>query len=112
MIEALVTAGEGPQVETNPNSRDSRRETLNFQDDRCFRHWKGSTVVFGVDRDELTVVGLGSEDPKKLRDQLSSMIRSRVIPTPISSQVFTSWKVRRSLYCEWTQSKSALWNYC
>jgi predicted HTH transcriptional regulator len=32
--------------------------------------------------DELTVCGLGSEDPKKLRDRLGNLIRETVIPTP------------------------------
>jgi len=83
VIEALVTAGEGPQLEYKskiPETADERRST--FKTIAAFATGKGGTVVFGVDRDELTVVGLGSEDPKKLRDQLSSMIRSRVIPTP------------------------------
>jgi predicted HTH transcriptional regulator len=83
VIEALVTAGEGPQLEYKskiPDTAGERRST--FKTIAAFATGNGGTVVFGVDRDELTVVGLGSEDPKKLRDQLSSMIRSRVIPTP------------------------------
>ena len=80
-VEALIAMGEGPQVEFKemlPTS--STRRTLKTV--AAFASGDGGTVVFGINRDEVTVTGLGSEDPTKLRDQLTNMVRATIIPMP------------------------------
>lgn len=42
----------------------------------------GGTMVFGMDPDELTVTGLGDDDPRKLRDHLYDLLHRSVIPAP------------------------------
>jgi hypothetical protein len=52
---------------------------------RCSRPWRRSptaraaTIVFGMDPDELTVIGI-SEDYKEVRDRLGRLIRGNVVP--------------------------------
>ena len=82
--EAIVFGGEGPFIEFK-----SRLPVGGTKTDRVFRtvaafaNGAGGTVVVGVDRDELTVIGLGQDvDVKKERDRIGQLIRSRVLPTP------------------------------
>lgn|ERR1022692_1425948 len=48
----------------------------------AFATWDGGTMIFGINRDELTITGLGEEDPGKLRDQLVDLVRAAVDPMP------------------------------
>jgi Putative DNA-binding domain len=83
-LDALLSSGEGPDVEFKsaiPESKPEPRRKV-FKTVAAFATGGGGTMVFGMDPDELTVCGLGSEDPKNLRDRLGNLIRESVIPTP------------------------------
>jgi predicted HTH transcriptional regulator len=78
-VEALLAAGEGPQVEYKrqlPDTAEQKRKMLKTA--AAFASQDGGSMVFGMDPDEITVVGLGDQDPKKLRDRLYAT----VIPPP------------------------------
>lgn len=83
-IEAVVYGGEGPFVEFKSMLPKAGSKTDRaFNTIAAFANGAGGTVVFGVDRDELTVVGLGEDaDPKRERDRVGQLIRTRVLPTP------------------------------
>jgi hypothetical protein len=81
-IEALLAAGEGPQVEFKrqlPETAEQKRKV--FKTVAALATGDGGTVVFGMDPDELTVTGLDGE-PRKLRDQLYDLVNRIVIPPP------------------------------
>lgn len=84
VVEAVVYGGEGPFVEfkgilPKAGSKTDRA----FNTIAAFANGAGGTVVFGVDRDELTVIGLSEmADPKRERDRIGQLIRARVLPTP------------------------------
>jgi hypothetical protein len=48
----------------------------------AFAAGEGGTIIFGVNRDEVTITGLGAQDPGKLRDQLDNLIHAAVSPVP------------------------------
>lgn len=49
----------------------------------AFANGQGGDIVFGIDPDEVTFVGLESAgSDTDLRDQLAQMVRARVVPTP------------------------------
>lgn len=82
VVEGLIASGEGPRVEFKsrlPDSPAQRRSA--FKTVAAFANGSGGTVIFGVDPDEVTVVGLDGE-PNKLRDDLANLVRARVAPTP------------------------------
>ena len=82
-LEALLAAGEGPVVEFKrqlPESAEQKRKVLKTV--AAFATGDGGTVVFGMDPDELTVTGLGAEDPRRLRDRLHDLVNRIVIPPP------------------------------
>jgi hypothetical protein len=82
-VEALLAAGEGPEVEFKrelPATTEQKRK--HFKTVAAFANGDGGVMVFGMDPDELTVVGLGNEDPKKLRDLLYALIHRAVVPSP------------------------------
>jgi hypothetical protein len=82
-VEALLAAGEGPQVEYKrqlPDTAEQKRKTLKTA--AAFATQDGGTMVFGMDPDELTVTGLGDQDPKKLRDRLYALVDGTVVPPP------------------------------
>jgi|GEM_PF-1022624 hypothetical protein len=83
-VEAIVYGGEGPFVEFKSILPKAGSKTDRaFNTIAAFANGAGGTVVFGVDRDELTVVGLGEDaDPNKERDRVGQLIRTRVLPTP------------------------------
>jgi hypothetical protein len=81
-IQALISGGEGPQLELKsvmPHDSVSKRKT--FKTAAAFANAGGGTILIGVDRDEMTVLGVHG-DPTRLRDQMSAMVRSSVEPTP------------------------------
>jgi hypothetical protein len=89
VIEALLAVGEGPQVEYKeylPSPKD--RRTLKSV--AAFANGDGGTLVFGVNRDEVTVVGVSEDQPvTKLRDDLVNLVRGSVVPMPqVSAQHF------------------------
>jgi hypothetical protein len=82
-IEALLAAGEGPQIEYKrqlPATAEQKRKMLKTA--AAFATCDGGTMVFGMDPDEVTVTGLGPEDPKILRDQLYDLVHRTVVPSP------------------------------
>lgn len=84
-VEAIIYGGEGPLVEfkhalpeAGAKKTDSGCKTI-----AAFANGAGGTLVYGIDRDEVTVTGLGeSPDPNKERDRIGQLIRNRVVPTP------------------------------
>jgi hypothetical protein len=83
VIEALIYGGEGPQVEFKRSLpwQEETKPRNPFKTIAAFANGDGGTVVYGVDRDELTVVGLVDDLPAS-RDQLGQMICAQVIPKP------------------------------
>jgi hypothetical protein len=82
-VEALLAAGEGPQVEYKrqlPDTAEQKRRTLKTT--AAFATQDGGTIVFGIDPDELTVTGLGDQDSKSLRDRLYALVHGTVVPPP------------------------------
>lgn len=83
--EAIIYSGEGPQVEfkqqlPEPGQKktDSSCKTI-----AAYANGNGGTLVYGIDRDEVTVVGLSADgDLNKERDRIGQLIRTRVLPTP------------------------------
>jgi hypothetical protein len=84
VIEAIIYSGEGPQVEFKrclpwQGETQPRRPLKTIV---AFANGDGGTLVYGVDRDEMTVVGLEVDDPTLSRDRLGQMICSQVTPKP------------------------------
>lgn len=84
LIEAVVFGGEGPFVEFKSRMPEGGPKTDRmFRSIAAFANGEGGTVVVGVDRDELTVVGIEVDgDLRDARDRLGQLIRSRILPTP------------------------------
>nr|WP_248965919.1 ATP-binding protein [Sphaerisporangium perillae] len=80
-IRALPAAGEGPYMEYKrqlPDTTfDSKRKMLKTI--TAFANGHGGTIMFGVDPDEVTVVGL-KEDYKDIRDRLDQLIEGNITP--------------------------------
>lgn len=84
-VEAIVYGGEGPFVEFKASlpTIGARKTDRAFNTIAAFANGAGGTVVFGVDRDELTVLGLPADvELNKERDRLGQLIRTRILPTP------------------------------
>jgi Putative DNA-binding domain len=84
-ILALLPAGEGPLVEFKRQLPDwahvdSKRKVMKTV--AAFANGEGGAIVFGVDPDELTLVGLSGASEREARDQLGSVIHGTVVPTP------------------------------
>ncbi|WP_438306825.1 AlbA family DNA-binding domain-containing protein (plasmid) [Streptomyces sp. HUAS TT11] len=81
-IEALIASGEGPCVEFKEclPTKQSRRTLKTVV---AFANGDGGTMVFGINRDEVTVTGVTEDNPPtKLRDHLVDLVRGTVIPMP------------------------------
>lgn len=81
-IEALIASGEGPQLEFKGKLPEGSRERKMLKTVAAFATGDGGTMIFGVNRDEVTIIGVGEGDPGKLRDDLVNLVRAAVIPTP------------------------------
>jgi len=82
-VEALLAASEGPQVEFKRQlPADAEQKRKQFKTVAAFANCEGGIMVFGMEPDELTVIGLGGEDPKKRRDRLYALIHRTVVPSP------------------------------
>ena len=82
-LEALIASGEGPNLEFKreiPTSTEAKRKV--FKTVAAFANADGGTLVFGIDPDELTVPGIDTDNPTRLRDQIGDVLRAVVIPTP------------------------------
>lgn len=80
----LIAQGEGPRVEfkrelPRPNE-ESRRKTLKTV--AALANGAGGTILFGVDPDEVTVVGITADHEQAVRDQIGGLIHRIVRPTP------------------------------
>jgi predicted HTH transcriptional regulator len=88
VIEALIYGGEGPHEFKSclpwQGQADSKRP---FKTIAAFANGDGGTLVYGVDRDELTIIGLDDAQPAS-RDRLSQMICAQVIPKPQFSPAY------------------------
>jgi len=82
-VMALVTGGEGPQVEFKsiiPEPGTKLREKV-CKAVAAFANGDGGHVVFGVD-DDGHVVGLGPIDARKACDAVAQFVSSLVVPLP------------------------------
>lgn len=83
-VQALIAAGEGPQLEFKsalPGMTDTEKRQL-LKTVAAFANANGGTVVFGIDRDELSIVGIDESSERGGRDRLGDLIRRIVVPTP------------------------------
>jgi Putative DNA-binding domain len=83
-IQALLTRGEGQQIEFKRQPPDDTVESKRtvFKTVAAFANGSGGSIVFGIDSDEATVRGLEGVDPKQERDRLAQLARSIVVPAP------------------------------
>lgn len=86
VIETLLTAGEGPQVEFKSRLPDNTPEAKRkvFKTIAAFLNGGGGQLAFGIDPDETTICGLTDVDPLKERDRLFQLVRSVVTPPPVA----------------------------
>ena len=81
---ALIAQGEGPRVEFKsqlPSSdNESRRRVLKTV--AAFANGAGGVIVFGIDPDEVTMVGVTTDDEQAERDRLGGIIHRILRPTP------------------------------
>jgi hypothetical protein len=81
---ALITQGEGPRVEFKRElpGRDeaSRRKVLKTV--AAFANGAGGTILFGIDPDEVTAVGITADHEQAVRDHIGGLIHRIVRPTP------------------------------
>lgn len=83
LIEALIFGGEGPTVEFKSQLPERSSTSANpYKTMAAFASGVGGTIVFGVDRDEQTVIGIGEEDLRAARDRLGQLIHSHLSPVP------------------------------
>jgi hypothetical protein len=83
-VQALLVAGEGPRLEYKsvlPGTGVESKRTV-FKTVAAFANGSGGTLVFGVDPDELTLIGIESARDAAVRDRLGDLIRGIVVPTP------------------------------
>jgi hypothetical protein len=80
-IEAQIFAGEGPELEFKSRLPESAKERTMLKTVAAFSNGDGGVIVFGIDRDEITVVGLDG-DAKAMRDRLESLVFSCIDPPP------------------------------
>lgn len=81
-IDALIASGEGPQLEFKERLPAGSKERKMLKTVPAFATGSGGTIIFGINRDEVTITGLGEEEPGKLRDHLVNLVRAAVIPMP------------------------------
>ncbi len=81
---ALIAQGEGPRVEFKRALPESTPERLRpvLKTVAAFASGDGGDVVFGMDADEATAVGIDLGLDLQSRDRLGDLIRRYVVPTP------------------------------
>lgn len=83
-VRALLAQGEGPRVEFKRqlpgDTNDLVRKVLKTV--AAFATGTGGDIVFGIDPDELTLLGVDDADDHSGRDRIGNLIRRRVVPTP------------------------------
>ncbi|MHB8448850.1 MAG: AlbA family DNA-binding domain-containing protein [Mycobacteriales bacterium] len=57
----------------------------------AFATGDGGDIVFGVDRDEITVVGLTLDNAIVQRDRLYQLVRDRITPAPVVEVTPYDW---------------------
>ena len=81
-IRALLSIGEGPRTEYKrqfpANTAESKRKVLKTV--AAFANESGGHIIFGMDPDEVTLVGLEDVDAKDVRDRIGQLIRGNVVP--------------------------------
>jgi uncharacterized protein YaaQ len=82
-LEALISGGEGGQVEFKYRLPVADKEKARFLSSvAAFANTSGGTIVFGIDPDEVTVVGLTMTDVPAERDRLLNIIRTGLTESP------------------------------
>jgi hypothetical protein len=82
-LEALISGGEGEQLEFKYRlPADDKEKFRMLCTVAAFANTNGGTLVFGVDRDEMTIVGLSITDFPTERDRLINIIKSGLTESP------------------------------
>jgi hypothetical protein len=82
-ISSVVGRIESPRLEYKVKLPDSDKEVHGVvKSVAAFATGDGGDIVFGVDKDEITIVGLHVDDLVKQRDRLYQLVRDRVTPAP------------------------------
>jgi hypothetical protein len=81
-IRALLSTGEGPRIEYKrqlpEGTTESKKKVLKTV--AAFANQDGGHIIFGVDPDEVTLVGVGDVDVNGVRDRVGQIIRGNVVP--------------------------------
>jgi predicted HTH transcriptional regulator len=81
-IEALLSVGEGPQVEYKEKLVTSGNDRRNLKTIPALANENGGTIVFGMHQDDLTRVGIKDGDRIPTAGNLANLIHSAVEPAP------------------------------
>lgn len=82
-LEGYLYRGEDPTLEFKreiPVKNESRLKVARTV--AAFANGNGGTIVFGIDRDEMTLVGCSVDNALSIRDDLQRVFTSRVTPAP------------------------------
>jgi hypothetical protein len=81
-VETLIASGEGPHSEFKSKVPESPGEIRNLiKTVAAFANGSGGTILFGIDPDEITRLGVDG-DLVKERDRIGAWLTSKVIPIP------------------------------
>lgn len=83
-IGSLISGGEGPRTEFKSALPEKTTESMRkvLKTVAAFANAQGGSVVFGMDPDEVTPVGIDG-DLNHARDRLTNLIRRHVEPSPL-----------------------------
>jgi hypothetical protein len=81
-ISSLVGQIESPRLEYKRQLPDPQSVDRVLKTVAAFATGDGGHIVFGVEPDEITLVGLRLDDPGKQRDRLYQLVRDRITPAP------------------------------
>jgi Putative DNA-binding domain len=81
-IRALLSIGERPRIEYKRQLPESTTESKKkvLKTVAAFANQDGGHIIFGVDPDEVTLVGVGDVDVNGVRDRLGQLIHGNVVP--------------------------------
>lgn len=83
-LREYVLQGEGPALEFKRQiPADDRERQRIARTAAAFANGAGGTIVFGIEPDEVTLSGIESTQPDKLRDTVQRILTERVTPPPI-----------------------------
>lgn len=98
-VESLIAQGEGPRIEFKrelPGDTVEAKRRV-FKTVAAFANGSGGSIVFGVDADEVSVVGLAMSDELLERDRFGALIHRIVRPGPTFELTWATASSRRVL---------------